>query len=181
MRTRTQATINRIPKGGIHMKTKSIAAIVLVAFGLAATSIHAATVTNTMPVRITIQNACNIATTAPTTLDFATQGPLVANVDQTATITVTCTTGALYNVGLDGGGGGNINARRMINGTNTVGYQLYSNSGRTAVWGTTIGTDTVAGTGNGIAQTLSVYGRVPAQTTPPAAVYNDTVNVTVTY
>jgi spore coat protein U-like protein len=163
------------------MKTKFIAAAVLVAFGLAATSIQAATVTNTMPVRITIQNACNISTTAPTTLDFGTQGPLVANVDQTATITVTCTTGALYNVGLDGGGGGNINARRMINGTNTVGYQLYSNSGRTAVWGTTIGTDTVAGTGNGIAQNLTVYGRVPAQTTPPAAVYNDTVNVTVTY
>jgi spore coat protein U-like protein len=163
------------------MKTKSIAFAVLVAFGLAATSIHAATVTNTMPVRITIQNACNIATTAPTTLDFATQGPLVANVDQTATITVTCTTGAIYNVGLDGGGGGNINTRRMINGTNTVGYQLYSNSGRTAVWGTTIGTDTVAGTGNGIAQNLTVYGRVPAQTTPVAAIYNDTVNVTVTY
>jgi spore coat protein U-like protein len=163
------------------MKTKSIAVAVLVAFGLAATSIHAATVTNTMPVRITIQNACNIATTAPTTLDFATQGPLVANVDQTATITVTCTTGAIYNVGLDGGGGGNINTRRMINGTNTVGYQLYSNSGRTAVWGTTIGTDTVAGTGNGIAQNLTVYGRVPAQTTPVAAIYNDTVNVTVTY
>jgi spore coat protein U-like protein len=62
-----------------------------------------------------------------------------------------------------------------------VGYQLYSNAARTAVWGTTIGTDTVAGTGNGNAQALTVYGRVPPQTTPPAAVYNDTVNVTVTY
>jgi spore coat protein U-like protein len=49
------------------------------------------------------------------------------------------------------------------------------------VWGTTIGTDTVAGNGNGTSQTLTVYGRVPPQTTPPAAVYNDTVNVTVTY
>lgn len=163
------------------MKMTTIAAIALATFGLAASSVHAATVTNTMPVKITIQNACNISTTAPTTLDFGTQGPLVANVDQTATITVTCTTGANYNVGLDGGGGGNINARRMINGTNTVGYQLYSNSGRTTVWGTTIGTDTVAGSGNGTSQTLTVYGRVPAQTTPPAAVYNDTVNVTVTY
>jgi spore coat protein U-like protein len=114
-------------------------------------------------------------------LDFGTQGPLVANIDQTSTITVTCTTGAAYNVGLDGGGSGNINARRMINGTNNVGYQLYSNSARTNVWGNTVGTDTVAGSGNGTSQTLTVYGRVPPQTTPVAAVYNDTVNVTVTY
>ena len=105
----------------------------------------------------------------------------VANIDQSSTITVTCTTGAAYNVGLDGGGSGNINARRMINGTNNVGYQLYSNSARTNVWGNTVGTDTVAGSGNGTSQTLTVYGRVPPQTTPVAAVYNDTVNVTVTY
>jgi spore coat protein U domain-containing protein, fimbrial subunit CupE1/2/3/6 len=164
------------------MSIKATAAAVLVTFGLASTSfLNAATVTNTMPVKITIQNACNVSTTAPTTLDFGTQGPLVANVDQTATITVTCTTGAAYNVGLDGGGGGNINARRMINGVNTVGYQLYRDTARTNVWGTTIGTDTVSGSGNGTAQTLTVYGRVPPQTTPPAAVYNDTVNVTVTY
>lgn len=164
------------------MSIKAIATAVLVTFGLASTSfINAATVTNTMPVKITIQNACNISTTAPTTLDFSTQGPLVANVDQTATISVTCTTGAAYNVGLDGGGGGNINARRMINGASTVGYQLYSNNARTTVWGVTIGTDTVSGAGNGTAQTLTVYGRVPPQTTPVANVYNDTVNVTVTY
>ena len=163
------------------MSIKSIATAVLVTFGLASTSAFAATVTNTMPVKITIQNACNISTTAPTTLDFGTQGPLVANIDQTSTISVTCTTNAAYNVGLDGGGAGNINARRMINGVNTVGYQLYSNAARTSVWGTTIGTDTLAGTGNGLAQALPVYGRVPAQATPPAAVYNDSVTVTVSY
>ncbi|MBS0432870.1 MAG: spore coat protein U domain-containing protein, partial [Proteobacteria bacterium] len=52
---------------------------------------------------------------------------------------------------------------------------------RTVVWGNTIGTNTVASTGTGSAQAFTVYGQVPAQTTPPAAVYNDTVNVTVTY
>ena len=163
------------------MNIKATAAAILVTFGLASTSLYAATVTNTMPVKIVIQNACNVSTTAPTTLDFGTQGPLITNVDQTATITVTCTTAAPYNVGLDAGGGTGINARRMINGTNTVGYQLYRDTGRTQVWGTTIGTDTVTGAGNGTAQAITVYGRVPPQTTPPAATYNDTVNVTVTY
>ncbi len=69
----------------------------------------------------------------------------------------------------------------MINGTNTVGYQLYQNAGRTTVWGNTPGTDTVPGTGSGASQTLTVYGRVPPQTTPPAATYNDSVTVTVNY
>ena len=166
----------------MNSKSKAIFCAVLVAFGLTSTSLlSAASVTNTMPVKIVIQNACNVATTAPTTLDFGTAGPLVANVDQQATISVTCTTGAAYNVGLDGGGGANINARRMINGTNTVGYQLYQNSTRTTVWGNTPGTDTVPGTGNGTSQTLTVYGRVPPQTTPPAATYNDSVTVTVSY
>jgi spore coat protein U-like protein len=166
----------------MSFKTKAVCSAMLVAFGLASTSVlFAASVTNTMPVKIVIQNACNVTTTAPTTLDFATQGPLVANVDQTATISVTCTTNAPYNVGLDGGGGNNINGRRMINGTNTVGYQLYQNSARSTVWGNTPGTDTVPGSGSGAAQTLTVYGRVPPQTTPPAGTYNDAVTVTVSY
>ena len=164
------------------MNIQTTSALALAAFGLVLGSAQAQTVTNTMPVRITIQDACNVSTVAPTTLDFGTQGPLVANVDQTSTITVTCTTGALYDVGLDdGGGNAGINARRMINGAEDVAYQLYSDSGRTAVWGEAVGTDTVSGTGNGLAQTLTVYGRVPAQTTPPANVYNDSVTVTVSY
>jgi spore coat protein U-like protein len=164
------------------MNTKAIATAVLVTLGLASTSVFAATSSSTMPVQIVIQNACNVATSAPTTLDFGTPGPLVANVDSTAVITLTCTTGAHYDVGLDGGGAGaaNINGRRMINGTNTVAYQLYSNGAHTSVWGNTIGTDTMSGSGNGTSQTLTVYGRVPPQTTPPAATYNDTVNVIVT-
>jgi spore coat protein U domain-containing protein, fimbrial subunit CupE1/2/3/6 len=166
------------------MNIKLAGAIALAAFGMAAGAAQAvSTVTNTMPVKITIQNACNVTTTAPTTLDFGTQGPLVANVDSTSTITVTCTNLAPYNVGLDAGlnGAGSISARKMINGVATVGYQLYSNSARSTVWGNTVGTDTLAGTGNGTAQSLTVYGRVPPQTTPAAGIYTDTVGVTVTY
>ena len=153
----------------------------LVSAGLALSAAQAATSTATMPVTITIQNACNVSSVAPTTLNFGTQGPLLAAVNQTSTITVTCTKNAPYNIGLDGGTSGNVNARTMINGANSVGYQLYSDSSRTAVWGNTIGTNTVASSGTGSAQAFTVYGQVPAQATPPAATYNDTVNVTVTY
>lgn len=159
---------------------KTLLAAALIAM---AGSAVAGTTTTTMPVKITIQNACQLATGAAPTLDFGTQGPLTANIDQTTTLTVTCTTSAPYNVGLDAGtnSSGNVANRAMNNGAVKVAYQLYSDNGRTKVWGNTIGTDTLAGTGNGAAQTLTVYGRVPPQTTPAAGVYTDTVNVTVTY
>jgi spore coat protein U-like protein len=59
--------------------------------------------------------------------------------------------------------------------------QWYTDSGRTIVWGNTVGTDTVSATGNGASQSYTVFGRVPAQTTPAPATYTDTITVTVTY
>lgn len=63
----------------------------------------------------------------------------------------------------------------------TIGYALYRDSGRTQNWGETVGTDTVAGTGDGNVQAITVYGRVPAQATPGVGTYTDSVTVTVTY
>src|SRR5262249_25674770 len=87
------------------------------------------------------------------------------------------------NIGLDAGlgTGATVAVRKMSNGANTINYSLYSDSGRTTVWGNTIGTNTVAATGNGASQSYTVYGRVPAQTTPAAAAYTYTITVTVTY
>lgn len=65
-------------------------------------------------------------------------------------------------------------------GTQTVGYNLYTSSAYTTAWGDgTGGSSTVAGTG--LAQSTTVFGRVPAQTTPQAGTYTDTIIVTVTY
>lgn len=122
-------------------------------------------------------------TVTATTLNFGTVGLLTAAINGTSTLGVQCSNGTPYNVGLDAGqnGGGNINARKMLLGANSIGYQLYQNSARSTVWGNTIGSNTVSGTGNGNTQSLTVYGQVPAQTTPPAGTYNDTITVTVTY
>lgn len=68
----------------------------------------------------------------------------------------------------------------MTGGGATVNYALYRDAGFTQNWGNTTGTDTTAGTGSGAVQTVTVYGQVPAQTTPAAA-YADTVAVTITY
>jgi spore coat protein U-like protein len=156
------------------------------AAGLAVVSMAASAtaVDNTFQARIVIQDACLVNLTAPTTLDFGTNGVLSANVDTSSVVTLTCATSTAYSVSLDAGANpssaGDVATRRMKSGSNYVGYQMYTDSSRSDVWGTAVG-DLVAGTGNGIAQTLTVYGRVPAQTTPPAGTYTDTVTVTVTY
>ena len=59
----------------------------------------------------------------------------------------------------------------MKAGSALVNYSLFSNSGRTTNWGNTVGTDTVSGTGIGSAQSLTVYGRIPPQTTPSPGTY----------
>jgi spore coat protein U-like protein len=69
----------------------------------------------------------------------------------------------------------------MTSGGVTVNYSLYSDSGRATNWGNTVGTDTVSSTGTGALQSFTVYGQVPAQTTPAPATYTDTITVTVTY
>jgi spore coat protein U-like protein len=146
-----------------------------------ASSPRAATSTATMTVQMTITATCTV--NSATTLNFGTQGVLSTNVDQTSTIQVTCTNTTPYNIGLDAGAGtgATVATRKMTSGANTVNYTLYSNSTRTTVWGNTVGTDTAAATGNGSAQSYTVYGRVPPQAAPAPGTYTDTITVTVTY
>lgn len=142
----------------------------------------AATATGSMNVRITITDECKVQTASD--LDFGSHGVIDANVDQTSTINVQCTTGKSYNVGLSAGAGtgATVAVRKMTGPASaTIDYTIYRESTRTQLWGTTIPTDTVGGTGNGAIQPLTVYGRVPPQTTPPAGLYTDTVSITITY
>src|SRR6266851_5038369 len=129
----------------------------------------AGTTTSTFQTRVTIQASCTIV--SATTLDFGPQGALVANVDQSSTLQVQCTNTTPYNIGLDAGtgSGATVTTRKLTNGAATINYSLYTTSGRTTVWGNTVGTDTVAATGNGASQSYTIFGRVPAQTTPAPA------------
>jgi len=62
-----------------------------------------------------------------------------------------------------------------------VSYSLFQTAGRTLNWGNTVGTDTLSGTGTGIAQSLPVHGRVPASQSMPTGGYQDTIVATVTF
>ena len=62
-----------------------------------------------------------------------------------------------------------------------MGYNIYTDAPGGTVWGNTLNSDTLESTGTGVEQSFTVHGRVPAQATPAAGDYADTVTVTVTY
>jgi spore coat protein U-like protein len=139
---------------------------------------NASTVQTTFTVTATVQATCTISAG---NLAFGTYTGVVAN--STSTITVTCTNTSPYNVGLNPGAttGATVTTRQMLNGAATLNYALFQDNGHTKNWGQTVGTDTVAGTGNGAAQTLTVYGQVAAGQYPTPGSYSDTITATVTY
>lgn len=144
---------------------------------------YAATSTTTFGVDATVANACSVSATA---LSFGNYDPVTAAaVNSTTTVSVTCSNGAPYDVGLDAGTttGATVTSRQMTDASaNTLDYALYSDSARTTNWGNTVGTDTVTGTGTGAAQSLTVYGAIASgQTTAAVGSYSDTITVTVTY
>jgi spore coat protein U-like protein len=98
-------------------------------------------------------------------------------------VSVTCTNSDAYNVALDKGtNGSSVTARQMSDGAaHTINYSLFRDSGHTNNWGQTVGTDTVTGTGNGSAQSITVYGQIPSQNVSVVNPYTDTVNITVTF
>jgi spore coat protein U-like protein len=134
------------------------------------------------PFTVTATDTTNCAVNA-STLNFGSVGVLRSAVDATSSITVTCTNALPYTVALDGGlsGASNPSQRVMSQASQNITYGLYRDSARAQPWGDSVGTNAAAGSGSGLAQTLTVYGRVPAQTTPSPGTYSDTVVVTISY
>ncbi|QND53210.1 spore coat U domain-containing protein [Phyllobacterium sp. 628] len=129
--------------------------------------------------QITLSNDCMVTAQ---NIDFGPKGVLNSNVDQSGQVNVTCTPTVPYSISLGlGGTGTSPTTRKMTKAAESITYGLYQDSNRTVPWGNTIPTNTVAGTGNGTAQSITVYGRVPPQNTPSPGVYSDTIIVTVTY
>jgi spore coat protein U-like protein len=154
-----------------------LAANQLVAPGTYTDTISSATTTFT--VTAVIQATCSISAS---TLAFGNYARSLIN--STSTISVTCTNLTPYNVGLNAGTGtGATVTNRVMTGPSSavLSYKLFSNSGRTTNWGNTVGTDTLAGTGSGSAQSLTVYGQVPAAQSVIPGSYTDTITATLTY
>ncbi len=142
---------------------------------------YAATAQTTFAVSATVASGCAVTALPLLFGTYDAQG--ASNADATTTVTVLCTIGTAYNVGLNQGGGtgATVASRKLTSGSDLLNYTLYSDSGRSTVWGNTVGTNTVSGTYALAQPAYTVYGRVPSGQTVPAGTYNDTITVTITY
>jgi len=126
-------------------------------------------------------NDCNINIG---NLAFPNARLLTGAVRTTSSLSVTCSKDTAYRITLNAGAyGASTTARRMRNLGNaeTVDYRI-SNTLDGASWGDgNGGTVAVTGTGTGSAQGVTVYGMVPAQTTPSPGDYKDAVTATVAF
>jgi spore coat protein U-like protein len=155
------------------------AAIGVLALGLGSTSALAATTTTTFQVTATVQANCLISAT---TAAFPAYSGVVA--DTTATLTVTCSNTTTYSIGLNAGlaTGATVTTRAMT-GPNSalLNYGLFQDSAHSVNWGDTIGNGAVSGTGDGLAQNITIYGQIPAGQFVEAGSYQDTITATITF
>jgi len=162
----------------LFAKLAAIAAIS--AMGAFAATANAATSTSSFTVTMTINKACDVTSTGPTGLSFGAQNSTATTVNEgtAGTVTVTCSKGTAYTIGLLGTG----NMTSATTG-DSVPYTLYSNAGHTAVWGNA-SPNWVSGTRaktDPKTKTYNVYGQVPSADYTPGTDYTDTVAVTLTY
>lgn len=132
------------------------------------------TVSATVPAKCTVANA---------SLDFGAAMGLMSAVNSSTNLSVACSRLLPFRIQLSTGGHASATptTRRMSRAANFVTYALYRDAARTQPFGWTLGTDTVSGTGTGLAVSIPVFGQVPAQTTPPPGIYTDRVVITVNY
>ena len=136
--------------------------------------------TTSFSVLTTVVSTCSISAT---NVNFGTVGLVNSNIDATAAVSAQCSLSLPYTLSFNGGNAGasDPTKRKMAKGGENITYGLYTDSARSQPWGSIIGTNTVAGTGTGVSQNYTVYGRAPPQNTGSPGSYSDTIVVTVTY
>jgi spore coat protein U-like protein len=165
---------------------KSCAVVATVLALLASFAAPAATKTTPMSVSATLVDTCLVTATS---LIFPNYVPAAGTLKATSTISLRCTNGVQYGVGMSAGttAGESYAQRLLANGANTLQYNIYTSSAYSAVWGDGSGTtQIVSGNAAGFATpiTLTVYGELPDSAANQVAVpgnYSDTILVVLTY
>ena len=166
----------------MNMKRTGLALSVVTILAVS-TPMFAATATANLPINATVAANCTISTVG---VNFGAYDPIgvnaAANLDQTGTVTVTCTKGSGLSIDLGLGANASGATRRMNDGSgNFMTYELYSDNGRTTVWGSGASGLAIAAAPSKAARNYTVYGRVPSGQDVSAGNYSDTVVATINY
>jgi spore coat protein U-like protein len=154
----------------------SVLTAAALAVALAAGPARAGIDTSTLTVTANVVGTCTIDAA---TLAFGDYDPLLGR-DAEGTVTVRCTHGTDYSIGLGG-----TNADRAMSGPNgdTLNFDLYTDAARIEAWenATTVGGTATIAAGGLTAYTETVYGRIPAGQQVSTGAYNGTVAMTVDF
>jgi spore coat protein U-like protein len=141
------------------------------------------------PPALALLQSCSVSAT-PLVFGTYTISTMTAQ-PGTGTVTVSCTVTLLgllegWTIALNAGNSGTFAQRRLLNGSHTLLYNLYTSPALTTVWGDgTGGSGTVSDSEllsvGSNSYPYTVYGVLtPLQDKPPGT-YNDTITVTVNY
>lgn len=169
------------------MRSKLFLPAAMVSLAAISSSVEAGSVATSFTVKLTITAQCVVA--ADTDMDFGSTGYLTSARDAQATFKVGCTNGTSPTISLASTNTGcpALTPRCMKSSPTTfVNYELYFDSGRTSTWSSAsrspvTGDGAISGSSGSADKTVTVYGRVPAQTTDSPGDYTDTVTATVTF
>ncbi|OGT21847.1 MAG: hypothetical protein A2V90_05750 [Gammaproteobacteria bacterium RBG_16_57_12] len=121
----------------------------------------------------TVPAVCNFA--GVSNIAFGSYDPTSATpTDSNGSVDIRCTKNTLYEVIITG-------ARTMLNGGDSLAFELYSNFAGGAVWSNAFGTGVTNTPLTNLPTTHTIYGRVPALQDVPAGAYAGTVTITVQY
>lgn len=172
---------------GRTRRTAILALLAAAALTLQPPPAGAGTATHNLNITATVATNCTL-TAHP--LAFGIYDPLTFNattpLDASTTIDLNCSYTTAAVVAMDqgltkaGGSTATVPLRQMASGANRLRYDIYQDAGRTTAWGTGGATD-VNYTGTGLADTMSVYGRIGAGQSKPFGSYTDTVVITITF
>jgi spore coat protein U-like protein len=168
------------------VKTRILTLAAALLFG-AGSAVAAGSKSTTFNVTSSVNANCTISATD---LNFGAYDPLVANkttpLDVNTTVTLVCTKGSNgVTVGLDLGTHTAAGNRFMSNGTDSLHYELYSDSAGGTLWGNSgasLVTWPVFGPiGAGAGTPHTVFGRIPAGQDVSTGSYSDTITATVNF
>ncbi|MBC8412149.1 MAG: spore coat protein U domain-containing protein [Nitrospira sp.] len=134
--------------------------------------------TGQLALNVTVQGSCIVTASD---VQFAPYDIGAASaVNQSSELSVNCNTGLPYSVAIDGGANPGNSRRLAAAGGSFLDYQLCKDSACSNPWGdgSSFGT-AYEGQGTGAADSVSVYGQIFANQSPPSGDYTDTVTITV--
>lgn len=137
-----------------------------------------------LTVTMTVTNDCTTITAPDIAFGSAPLAKSFPTISQS--ISVTCTKGYAYTIGINNGNNANGTVRQMANGSNRLSYDIFKGS-TSSRWGSSGAERWASGTSSSISTdgTLRTYNYTaqvfPNQTTPPGATYTDVLLIDLAF